>query len=183
MGDWLTRLRDRPLGESERRAALIAVTALLIASTVLLATTRAARHRTTPERQPATAMRGRAPQPAPIQIAMRGVVLSPQAVRVSRRFLSGYLAYIYGRAGVDGVRDASRALERSLRAHPPRVSRDMRARHPHILKLHQVPGAASQLEVTALIADGGVADYPVGLLLASEHGHLEVTGLAQGRAG
>lgn len=183
MTAWLVRLRDRPIAEEERRSAFIASTVLLSITVGLLAlTTPAARMTTATHRSALTAhtLAGQSPVP-PSSGAGDGPstpgVLSQPVERVSRRFLSGYLAYLYGHTGVAGIRDVSTGLERSLAAHPPRVSLDMRARRPRVISLAPAAAPASAVGVSALVSDGGVANYTVELLVSRGGGRLLVTGI------
>jgi hypothetical protein len=183
MTAWLAALRDRPIAERERRHALLAIAALLIATTTLLALT-------SPRQDPPRRAHG-------ASIAARALVsrsVSPgagtartipgesttapaAALGTARVFLEGYLAYLYGHAPAGAVRDATRALVLSLEAHPPRVSLDMGARRPRVLALHPTLTPPGQFAVYAVVNDGGLEDYPVGLLLARRDGRLLVTGL------
>jgi hypothetical protein len=180
MSAWLASLRDRPIAEHERRATLTVVAGLLIAAALLLTLTRpVSRHFVLRSDPPASAARSTPDPPAPARGPASSTALSPALARVSREFLSGYLAYIYGHAPARRTKDATSGLVRSLQAHPPLVSPVMRARHPRVLELRSAPGTQGQLAVTALISDGGVADYPVGLLLARQGRRLLVTGLEE----
>jgi hypothetical protein len=63
--------------------------------------------------------------------------------------------------------------------HPPRVSPAMRERVARVLALRSTPiSPPGLIGVRALINDGGLADYSIGLLLEDHHaGRLLVTGL------
>jgi len=176
-GAWIRRQRDRPIAESERRGAMAAVAVLLAATALLLALTR-------PDGQPRRAHERAAPMPAPRTSAVQERApetgtgpLAPTAARAASLFLAGYLGYLYGHASASAVRGATAALIRSLRAHPPRVSPVMRARRPRILALHAAPAPPGHLRVSALVNDGGLVDYSIGLLLAPQADRLLVTGL------
>jgi hypothetical protein len=178
MAGWLTALRDRPIAEQERRTALAATVAVLVAATVLLALTRPAAHAAT-ARAASTTTTATANPSAPAAKTSPGGAPSPEATTVSRAFLAGYLAYIYGSAPASRITDVTRSLIVSLEAHPPRVPPAMRARRPRILELHATPAPSGQLGVSAVVNDGGVIDYTVGLTLASQDGRLLVTGVEQ----
>jgi hypothetical protein len=172
----LASLRDRPIADRERRTAMATVAVLLAASTILLAATRpAAQSRHLPPRRPAASPASASRPSTPAGHATLSVSVAPVAARTARGFLVGYLAYLYGRAPATAVRDATRVLLRSLRAHPPLVSPAMRARHPRVLSLHTTPAPAGLVGVSALVNDGELVSYPVGLLLAPEHGRLLVS--------
>jgi hypothetical protein len=183
MTAWLIRLRDRPIAEGERRRAFIASTVLLTLTVALLALTTPATRTTTATDRSALAghMLAGQPQASPVPVSADGQstpgALSPPVSRVARRFLAGYLAYVYGHGGVAGVHAASPTLVRSLGANPPRVSIDIRARHPHVIALQATAAPAGQAGVSALVNDGGVADYPVVLFISERGGRLLVTSL------
>jgi hypothetical protein len=176
MTGWLTALRDRPIAEQERHAALAGSIAVLIATTALLALTRPATH-TAPARA-ARATTTRDPgSPAP-ETSSRDA-LSPIAAATGRAFLAGYLAYTYGSAPASWITDATRSLIASLQAHSPRVPPAMRASQPRVLELHVGPAPSGELGVSAVINDGGLIDYTVGLTLSPQAGRLLVTAVKQ----
>jgi hypothetical protein len=164
--------RDRPIAEHERRTAIAAVLALLAAVTVLFTLT-----------QPATQTSHTAPvfsrvaQTKPDGTVEAHTLTTPEAERAARGFLAGYLAYTYGRAPASQITDASRSLIDSLEADPPRVPPAARARRPRVLSLHPTIAPAGEITTTAVVTDGGLIDYQIGLRLTSEHGLLLVTGL------
>jgi hypothetical protein len=170
---WIRRQRDRPIAEHERHAAMAAVVVLLATVAVLLALT-----------QPVT-QASRAAQRSPrsaetipgATVERHTLALTHEMERVAEGFLAGYLAYTYGRAPASRIAGASRPLIRSLQAHPPRVPPAARARHPRVLSLHPAASAAGEVAVSAVVNDGGLIDYSVGLVLASEGGRLLVTGV------
>jgi hypothetical protein len=181
MTAWLTSLRDRPIAESERTAAMATVTVLLLAAAILLALSR-------PSGPPRRSSRPRSTQSVAqrstsvvAQATESGTAqLTPQVERAADLFLAGYLGYIYGHAPARAIREATSALLRSLQAHPPRVSPGMRDRRPRVLALHTVPAPSGQVGVSAVVNDGGLVDYSIGLLLAAHGGQLLVSGLEGG---
>ncbi len=175
---WLTAMRDRPIAEQERRAALAATAAVLIAAALLLALTRPARHAATARAASITTTATTDPSPPAPETSSAGVP-SAEAVAVGRAFFAGYLAYTYGSAPASRITDAARSLIASLQSHPPRVPPAMRARRPRVVELHATPAPSGQLRVSAVVNDGGVIDYTVGLTLASQDGRLLVTGVEQ----
>lgn len=185
MTAWLIRLRDRPIAEGERRRAFFASTVLLTITVGLLALTAPATRTTTSTHRSALAGHtlsgppSAVPAPANADGQSTPGALSPPVSRVARRFLAGYLAYLYGHAGVAGVRDGSPALTRSLGANPPRVSVDIRARQPRVVALTPVAAPMGVAGVSALVGDGGVADYPVVLFIGEQGGRLLVTSLGE----
>lgn len=103
------------------------------------------------------------------------VLLTPAAARVARRFLAGYLAFIYGHASASWITDATPQLKRSLQTSPPVLTPAVRERHARILRLSGTPARAGRLGVSARINSGQLPDYTLGLLLGSEHHHLLVS--------
>jgi hypothetical protein len=173
----LARLRDRPIAEPERRAALTLATVLLVGCAALLIATRpSSPHAPAPSRKAPHAATTADPPPA-ADPPTAGT--SSAVVRLSREFLAGYLAYLYGHGSASEVRGASPALASGLRAHPPRISVDMRARHPRVVSVQAVAGEHGQLTATAMISDGGVANYLVTLLLERAGARLVVSGLGE----
>jgi len=177
MTAWLTSLRDRPIAESERRTAMAAVAVLLAATALLLALTRpdGQRQRTVERPSPsparsASAVRAHAPESSPAP-------LTPRIARTTNLFLAGYLAYLYGHTPASQIKDATAALLHSLEAHPPRVSPGMRSREARLVSLHTTQAPSGLLGVSALVTDGGLVDYSIGLLLAPRGGRLLVSGL------
>ena len=102
MTAWFVRLRDRPIADEERRRAFIASSVLLTITVGLLALTTTAARTTTVGHQSALAARlpvGQSPVPssaAGTNAPSTPGVLSQPVERVARRFLAGYLAYLYG---------------------------------------------------------------------------------------
>jgi hypothetical protein len=177
MTAWLTSLRDRPIAESERRAAMAVVVVLLAATALLLALTRpdGQRQRTTERPSPsparsASAVHAHGPDTSTAP-------LTPGIARAADLFLAGYLAYLYGHTPARQIKDATAALLHSLEAHPPRVSPGMRSREARLVSLHTTHAPSGLLGVSARVTDGGLVDYPIRLLLAPRGGRLLVSGL------
>jgi hypothetical protein len=178
---WMRQQRDRPLAEHERRTALVATAIVLIAAALGFASTRSL----TPNTQARaaatkTAAAPTAPDPrTPTPESSTGGELSSVAVRTSRAFLAGYLAYTSGHAPANRITDASGSLLVALAAHPPRVSPAMRSEHPRVVELHGVPAPAGEVGMSAVVNGGGLIDYTLGLILAPQDGRLLVTSLEQ----
>lgn len=172
MSGWLTNLRDRRANEQERRSARMAVLAVLLATVVLLTLT----HSTSPIGRPQTAN----VSPPAANIWAPGAQRLPfnrSALRVGKKFLSGYLAYSYGRASAAVIDDASGGLLASLETARSRASLAMRARQPRILALTPTTTSTGQVEIIASVTDGGIVHYTLDLSIGREHGRLVVTGL------
>ncbi len=178
MTAWLTSLRDRPIAESERAAAMATVTVLLLAAAILLVLSRPSNGpRATSQRHPGPGVVHRTPT-RPAQTSESGPApLTPRITRAADLFLAGYLGYIYGHAPASAIGGATPALLRSLRAQQTRVSPGMRARRPHVVALRSTPARSGLFRVSAVINDGGLVDYSIGLLLAAHDGQLLVSGL------
>lgn len=167
---WMRAQRDRPITEHERRAAMAVVVVLLAAAALLLTLT-----------QPVSQARHLTPS---IELAHEGAptvsdsgVLIPEARQSAERFLSGYLGYAYGHIPASRIEGASRSLIQSFEAQPPRVPPAARARRPRVVSLQLSVVPAGTVAVSAVVNDGGLIDYTVGLTLAREGGQLLVTGL------
>jgi hypothetical protein len=169
-GSWMRQQRDRPIAEHERRTAMAAVVVLLTAVAVLLTLTQPASQASDSAGRSARITTGAAVQ-------RNAPAFTPEVERVAQRFLAGYLAYTYGQAPASRITDATRSLIASLEAHPPRVPPAARARRPRIVSLRPATAPTGEITLTAVVNDGGLVDYQVGLLLTSEHGRLLVTGL------
>lgn len=165
----LGSLRDRPVSEDERRAAVLAVLVIVLCAVALLGVARDPSPETA---RPSLRAHATAPAaPAPVPSATAGA-----ALRVADRFLSGYLAYAYRGAPAAKVSDATRALLASLENHPPRVlPTDESA--PRVIELRPAVQPSGQLAVTAVLSDGGIVDYTLGLALTRVHGRLVVARL------
>jgi hypothetical protein len=163
----LRRLLARPIAERERQRAFVVVAAVLLlgaGALTLIAPPRETPHRSQP-RTPASV-----PAPASTTTTAPPVVAPerpPQTVtRPAWRFLADYLAFVYGHARARTFAAASRSLRRRLASRPPRVSPAMRRRHPHVVRLtgHRLANR-SRWVLTATIADGGAARYPIELVI------------------
>lgn len=170
------RLLDRLVGERERRAVLAVIVTLLACAAVLLAASRrVSQHSPTRRRASTTSLRGGASWSASTRSpAGNAAPVAPVAARVAHRFLTGYLAYLYGHAGAGAITDTTPSLARSLRAQPPLVSPATRQRYPRVRSLRPMSAPVGMVGVSALVGDGELASYTVGLLLERQHGRLLV---------
>lgn len=173
----LRGLLERPIGDNERLTAFGLAALLVLAACVLLLLTRAPHHAThtnQPAPPPTSPVPSPpvAPPPAPAPRPPRKPVsqAAPPAVdRAARRFLGGYLRYLYGRGSARQIRAMSRALRRRLAAHPPRVSPATRQRHPRITAITGRHAGGRRWALIAQIDDGGVERYPLTLQLDRQH--------------
>jgi hypothetical protein len=158
----LASLRDRPVSADERRTAVLAVLAVLISAVALLDVT----HDPSPRRaQPHGAASAAPPAPPPPATAS-------EALSVAHTFLSGYLAYAYRGAPAGNVSDATHALMASLADHPPRMT-SLHEGVPRVIELH----LSGPFAVTAVLNDGGIVNYTLGLALTRPDGRLVVARL------
>jgi len=183
MKAWLTSLRDRPIAGSERVTAMVTVTVLMVAAAILLTLSRphGQPRRSSPRSAPrivqgTSASRARASE----ESTESTTLLTPRVARAADLFLTGYLGYLYGHAPIAAIEGATPALLRSLRAQPARISPGMLGRRPHVVALRGTPAASGLLGVSALVNDGGVVDYSIGLRLAPHRGRLLASALEGG---
>lgn len=164
----LRRWLQRPLRERDRqRAFALAAAALVLAAAILTLT-----QRTTDQPPPTPTTTIAAPVAAPppplaSDVRERGREPTPtQVKRVARRFLAGYLPYLYGQRPARRIDATTQSLRRRLASNRPRVSPAARRRRPHVVALTGVRAPAGRWLVRARIADGSVAAYPIELLIA-----------------
>lgn len=167
---WMRSQRDRPIAEHERRAAMAVVVVLLGAVALLFTITQpvSQARRVTQRINHATPVSPAASDP---------IVLTPEARETAERFLAGYLGYAYGHNTASRIEDATRSLIGLLESQPPRVPPAARARRPRVISLSPAAAPAGEVALTAMVNDGGLIDYTVGLTLTRQSGRLLVTGL------
>jgi hypothetical protein len=176
MSGWVRRV-DRPIEGPERTTTTICglLLALAAAGLILTSPTRpSAVPRSQPARTTTSTISGKASwRWTPADAAAAGAS--------ARRFLEGYLPYLYGQAPAGHVKDATagfvRALERERRIVPPGI----RALHPRLLAVHVSPQAAGQAIGIALVSDGEVVHYPIRLALVAAGQRWLVSGLEGAR--
>lgn len=158
----LVSLRARAVTEEERHASVLAVLACLVVLALALGLSRSASGPSA-----AASNRARTARATP-GLGAAALDVSPQAgVNVARRFLRGYLAYLY--RGLPGrkVLDGTPRLIRSLGEHPPRpVARAFSL--PRIVAVNLTSTKPGQLTANAIVNNGGIVNFTVGLLLARE---------------
>jgi len=116
------------------------------------------------------------PAPGPIIGTKRGPVdpLSRAdrvaAARATRRFLSGYLPFLYGRGKAGSVRGTTPAVLRALRRSRARITPAQRRRHPRVAALSVTGQTTDSAIATVTIADGGPAPYRLSLTLERRAG-------------
>ncbi len=175
MTRWLTRLRDRPIAESERRTAMSVVVVLLAASALLLTLTRPDGELPRNTKRSFTPTKHGAIHAPPSEAAT--ATLTPAVARTTRLFLSGYLGYLYGHTPASQIKGATAGLLHSLEDHAPHVLPAAQATGARLLSLHSMPAPPGLAEVSAVVNDGGLVDYPIRLQLAPQAGRPLVTEL------
>jgi hypothetical protein len=168
----LRELADRPIADRHRRrlflacaAALLGVAALLLLAGVPGPTsppspTRTSAERPAPATPPQTGFR---PSRSPRETTRGGA-------RAARRFLLGYLPFLYGQGSRRAIDDASSRLLGRLARSRIRVPPAARRRHPRVVELDAKRLGAGRAAVTATVDDGGVSRYPIELTLATRRG-------------
>lgn len=164
------------------RAAAIGAGTLLVVALVVVAFTAS-------ESQP-TATTPSVANPAPSPIISTPAATAPtaadrtpdptapvQARRAARRFLTGYLALLYGRRPADQVTDITPAVRRQL-ADLGRVPAAQRMRRPEVVDLKATVQAPGVVIVTASIDDGDLAVYPLVFTVEQQAGRWRVADLA-----
>ena len=177
MIDRLRELLDRPIADGMRRRLFALVAAIvLVAALVLDLAGRPSQSIPTPPTPSATSLRR--PPATPSQTARPAGPAEPgarAAEAAARRFLQGYLAYLYGHGPPSAVRAASPLLRRRLGRERPRVSPATRRRRGRVAELSARRLRDGGFAVTATIDDGGVARYPITLTLERRGRGFEVT--------
>jgi hypothetical protein len=153
---------QRAFGRLSPRARVLGLAALVLGAAVLaLAPTHELRERS---RRPSTratttgAARTAGPRPSPVSAAQ-----FERARQVARTFLAAYLLFAYGRAPAASVGAVTPSLRRQLARERVQVTPVERSRHPKVASLTAVGKAARVVVATALIDDGGNANYAVRL--------------------
>lgn len=161
MIDRLRDLADRPIADDARRRLFaLAAAVLMLAALALVALAPPPEHDPAPGGRPAPPAAAKPPSPAPATGA-RGAPVPKRAERAARRFLHGYLRFLYGHAGAREIEQATPQLRRRLSDSRLRVPPAARRRRPRVASLEARRIAANEVAVSAEVADGGVARYPV----------------------
>ena len=79
--------------------------------------------------------------------------------------MSGYLRFAYGKAPASSVRAVAPALRRQLRGQRALVAPVQRLRHPRVVSLMATGQERGVVLATALVDDGGIANYAVRVTL------------------
>lgn len=183
---WLV---ERPLGARRHGAFAVVACVLLLVAGGLAVT---AGHRSASVADTSgdrTATNGRTSQAAagavvaPTLDADAVAAGSPESdraavVRQARRFLAGYLPYLYGHGAARAVHGGTAALRRRLETVRLRVSPAARKRRPHVVRVTAERLDRGRWHVVATVADGGVSRYPIELLITTGDGTARVAGVS-----
>lgn len=161
----LRRFLEHPIADHDRRLAFaIAAAALLIAAVALSAIADPADQQTGAAGEHPPITRPDLPPPP------RPVGDPPaEALDVTRRFLHGYLAHLYGSGRAREIRGASDRLRRQLAAQPVRVSPAMRRQRPRVERIDGHRLAEDGWLIDAEIATGTVS-FPIAVVVADRPG-------------
>jgi hypothetical protein len=167
------RLVDRPLGAQRLRAFVAVASVLLLVAGGLVLT--AGNRATTPAAAPGS----QAPAGAMVAPTLDAAPRSPENDRTvvvgqARRFLAGYLPYLYGQGPARAVRGTTVGLRRRLEAMRLRVPPAAQKRRPRVVRMTAEPLDHGRWHVVATVADGGVSRYPIELLTTSGAGGVRV---------
>ncbi|CAN5476740.1 hypothetical protein BH20ACT18_BH20ACT18_01130 [soil metagenome] len=83
------------------------------------------------------------------------------AQRAARRFLDGYLAFLYGRAPARRISGVTAAVRHELERNTPRIPPAQRDRTPRVVNLNVTGQARDAVIATASVDDGDIAVYPI----------------------
>ncbi|MDX6697742.1 MAG: hypothetical protein QOE65_1139 [Solirubrobacteraceae bacterium] len=165
----LRALSERPIAGGQRHAAFALAAAIVLAAGSALILTRPAQ-RPPPRTSAPAATQAPAPPPPAASAAASSAVATSSARRAARRFLAGYLPFLYGRRpDPRSICCADAGLLRALRHQRVRPTPALRRRRPRVVWL-RARSAGRGVAVVALIDDGGVARYRIGLLLSRPGG-------------
>ena len=147
----------RPIGE--RRWLLAALVFVVGFGALVLAAPRLVDDAPT---RPAPTKIGSAPSPViePSQPQSDGRA-GTDARPTARRFVTTYLAFLYGRADADDIAGATAPVRRELAASRPRVPPALRRRRPRVVDLRLTQQTRNAVLATASVDDGDVAVYPI----------------------
>jgi hypothetical protein len=117
-----------------------------------------------------------APDLDSILSSSRPIPLAPgssPAVATARRFLHGYLPWLYGHARATAIQVATAKLIEQLKAQPPRVPATMREVHPRLIALGTQRAGGDWLALANITA--GQQTYQLTVTVARSHRGWRVT--------
>lgn len=158
----LKALWERPITSRERWHALtLAALTLITTGTLLSLTTPHPASRSDPTSHAART------QASPHRASRQTV--PPAAARAARVFLTGYLAYTTGHTPASQIRDAAPSVLSALQAQTSPIPPAARAHRPRVIALRPV-NTPSGIWFAALVNDGTLIDYPIGVQLGLHGG-------------
>lgn len=169
MTDWVQALLGREIDDRDRRRLFVLAAAVVMAAALLLLAARPdhARVHVTARRPVASALPS-TPLGARTRPTVHRPTTPPSVTRAARAFLAAYLPYLYGHPHSELVPAATGALGREF-AHQALVVPPAQSQlRPRVVSLTTTRSAGGW-RVRALIADGGVANYPIVLTVVDGH--------------
>jgi hypothetical protein len=107
----------------------------------------------------------------------------PTAATVTvRRFLAGYLPFLYGQVGAEQLRAVTPQLRRSVAAQRGRVTPAERSRRPRVIALAFAPGDLRRAVLFEAQIDDGASRYRLLLRVARRGAVWRVVGLPDAAA-
>jgi hypothetical protein len=94
-----------------------------------------------------------------------------------RRFLSGYLPYLYGRGPARRVAPVTPSVQQALRAGSARVTPAQRRRRPRVAGLEVIGQTPRSALAAVRVADGGPAEYQLTLTVERRDGRWVISDL------
>jgi hypothetical protein len=99
----------------------------------------------------------------------------PEGVEpAARRFLRGYLPFLYGRGPARAIEPATAELRARLVRSRVRVPPAARRRYPRVVAFQVRAAGGGRFAVSARVEDGGAVRYPVVLVVARRGGRWRV---------
>jgi hypothetical protein len=98
----------------------------------------------------------------------------------AERFLRTFLPFAYGRARAPAVTAVTRALRSQLGRERAKITPVERHRHSSVVSLSIVGMTPGFALATAIVDDGGIADYPLRFTLQQGAGRWAVSGVQDG---
>jgi hypothetical protein len=94
--------------------------------------------------------------------------------RSARRFLSGYLPFLYGRGPASAIDPTTAELRARLAHSHVRVPAATRHRHPRVVEMRVRAAGGGRFAVSARVEDDGAASYPIELVVGRRGGRWRV---------
>jgi hypothetical protein len=162
---------------------VVVVVALLLIGAAITALTIAPPPGTRVRRAPVPRGPARQTPPHPSRQRVAPPVPAAQLRRAhdaAERFLRTFLPFAYGRARAPAVTSVTRALRSQLARERAQITPVERYRHPSVVSLSVVGMTPGFALATAIVADGGIAAYPLRFTLQQGAGRWAVSGVQDG---